>query len=84
MPIYEYQCQQCGSRFEALVSLSAERAGEAQVACDRCHGDQVEKQFSTFAVAGAATPECPAQGAGLCGGGGCGAGQPGMCHAGSN
>ncbi len=46
MPIYEYRCESCQERFEALVYAST------VVACPECGSKTVEKQFSTFAVGG--------------------------------
>lgn len=68
MPIYEYACPGCGSRFETLVR----RFGEA-VSCPTCHSPDVEKQLSVFAVATAA----PAPAFGGCGASACGPGDGG-------
>jgi putative FmdB family regulatory protein len=80
MPIYEYACSSCGTRFEKLVR----RFGEA-VSCSACASAAVEKQLSVFAVvsssAAPAFAGCGAQGCaptaagcaeGPCGGGTCG------------
>jgi putative FmdB family regulatory protein len=75
MPIYEYACNGCGSRFEKLVRRFAE-----EVSCPGCQSASVEKQLSVFAVgAPAAAPAASACGvpeagcgAGACGGGACG------------
>ena len=48
MPIYEYVCMECESHFEELVR------GEEQVACPDCSATNVARQFSSFAVHGAA------------------------------
>jgi putative FmdB family regulatory protein len=69
VPIYEYACPGCGSRFEKLVR----RFSEA-VSCPACARADVEKQLSVFAV-GAAAP-APAAFAG-CGAGACAAGEGG-------
>jgi len=45
MPIYEYQCQECGEEFEKLVR-SISSAPEVQ--CPRCGGKKVKKAFSLF------------------------------------
>jgi putative FmdB family regulatory protein len=70
MPLYEYVCQSCETRFEKLVK----RFGE-QVACPSCASDAVDKQLSVFAVAGSSAPSdfagCEA---GSCGDGGCDSG----------
>ena len=42
MPLYEYQCQQCGHRFELIQSFSAEDPKE----CPVCQG-KVERLIST-------------------------------------
>lgn len=44
MPMYEYECAGCHHRFELLV-----RAGTV-LECPSCHGSQLEKQLSAFAV----------------------------------
>jgi putative FmdB family regulatory protein len=78
MPIYEYACPGCGSRFETLVR----RFGDA-VSCPTCQSPDVEKQLSVFAVATAAPAPafagCGASpgdsrdcGLGPCGSGACG------------
>ncbi|MFQ6038474.1 MAG: zinc ribbon domain-containing protein [Candidatus Aminicenantales bacterium] len=48
MPIYEYLCKTCGSRFEALVSIG----GEKRVTCSRCGGNSLEKLVSAFGIGG--------------------------------
>ncbi|MFH1367542.1 MAG: FmdB family zinc ribbon protein [Elusimicrobiota bacterium] len=46
MPIYEFVCKKCKKKFETLLM-----AGEKAV-CPACGGDDLEKQFSTFAAQG--------------------------------
>jgi len=74
MPIYEYACNGCGSRFEKLVRRFTE-----EVACPSCASEAVDKQLSVFAVGGASSAAAadvscgaPACGAGACGSGACG------------
>jgi len=72
MPIYEYVCHDCTTRFEKLVR----RFGE-DVSCPSCAGEAVEKQMSVFAVASSmGSPAVEGCGAGACGdaSAGCGAG----------
>jgi putative FmdB family regulatory protein len=72
MPLYEYLCRECDTKFEAYVRAFAET-----VRCPACHAGAVEKQLSTFAMAfsgGAAAGGSPAGGGCGCGRGGCG------CH----
>jgi putative FmdB family regulatory protein len=73
MPIYEYLCEDCGSKFEKLV-----RNGDS-VACPSCGQDHLKPQLSTFAAhassgrskaAASEMPSCPGgmcQTPGLCG-----------------
>jgi putative FmdB family regulatory protein len=61
MPIYEYVCEDCGSKFEKLV-----RNGDA-IACPGCGQSHLTTALSTFAAhsgsgkskAGAEFPSCP-------------------------
>jgi putative FmdB family regulatory protein len=48
MPLYEYQCRDCGHRFEVLQRMGE---GSERVSCPECGQSQVDKQFSTFASA---------------------------------
>lgn len=72
MPIFEYKCQDCGSKFEKLVRRAAE-AGE--VACPSCGEKHLTQELSTFAAhangasKSADMPVCPS---GRCS-------NPGMC-----
>ena len=64
MPIYEYLCQDCGTKFEKLVQRPS--AGEA-VDCPSCGKAHVSQELSTFAAhsksAGQASmPMCPSGG----------------------
>jgi len=54
VPLYEYRCAACGSRFELLRRLGQ---GSEGLACPECGQGDVEKEFSTFAgsVAGGGT-----------------------------
>ena len=47
MPIYAYQCAQCGHRFEELI-LSQNAA--ATLTCPQCRSDQLVRQLSPFAT----------------------------------
>lgn len=69
MPLFDYECRACGSRFEELVSSHA-----ARVSCPKCGAGEVAKLPSAFAVgAGAPAPAEP----GPCGA--CGAAVRGAC-----
>jgi putative FmdB family regulatory protein len=55
MPLHEYTCRSCGHGFEALVR------GTDQPVCPSCHGTDLEKQLSLFAVNSAATRQSALQ-----------------------
>lgn len=44
MPIYEYECRNCGHRFEALV------LGKSKPQCEACDSEDLEKLLSLPAV----------------------------------
>jgi putative FmdB family regulatory protein len=75
MPIYEYLCQDCGTKFEKLVRRASETP---ELACPSCGEKHLQQEFSTFAAhangspkpSGGATPPC--QGGGCCNPGACG------------
>ena len=75
MPIFEYACSSCGSEFETLV-----RGSSPAPECPTCHGTELTKKLSGFAVA-SSSPEMTmsATDAGPCGS--CGhPGGPGACQ----
>lgn len=47
MPLYEYQCQTCGSTFELLRRM---RDGDDDLKCPRCHSSKVERRLSAFSA----------------------------------
>lgn len=65
MPLYEYRCESCGHRFEALVQ------GSEKPSCSACGALKLEKLFSAFAVStspGRSSETAPsAGGCGSCG-----------------
>jgi putative FmdB family regulatory protein len=71
MPIYEYKCQDCGTKFEKLVRRAPADTG---VECPSCGQKHLSQEFSTFAAHAASPkqadgPVCPS---GRCS-------NPGMC-----
>ena len=46
MPLYEYQCEACGSRFEKIRKFS----DPPLEVCDKCGKGPVTKQFSSPAI----------------------------------
>ena len=77
MPIYEYACRTCGNEFETLV-----RASSPAPECPSCHGAELTKKLSGFAVAmssSSAAMAMPGGDSGACGS--CGhPGGPGACQ----
>ena len=50
MPIFEYLCEDCGSKFEKLVRRSASENDSNGVHCPSCGQEHLKQQFSTFAA----------------------------------
>ena len=71
MPIFEYRCQACGTKFEKILTSPS-----AEAACKACGSRRVEKLLSVFAVAGASTRASSLE-PGPCSA--CGAPRRGMC-----
>jgi len=74
MPIYEYVCEDCDTRFERIVLNK-----QQEIACPNCTSKKASIQLSVFATPGngngAATKSSTSSGGGgSCCGGGCG------CH----
>ena len=47
MPVYEYQCLECGEKFDKLVrSMSS----SPEIECPKCGGRKVKKLLSVFGV----------------------------------
>ena len=64
MPIFEYKCQDCGTKFEKLVR----RADQNDVNCPSCGQQHLSQEFSTFAAQVSAGPK--SSGAPMCPSGG--------------
>ncbi len=62
MPLYEYECRDCGHRFEAFVTKAKDPT------CPECHSKNLEKLLSVFGVGGGGTGS---GGFGRAAGGGC-------------
>ena len=72
MPIYEYKCQDCGTKFEKLVRRSSD---SAELECPSCGQRHLNQELSTFAAHANGAPkssEMP-----VCPNGRCS--NPGMC-----
>lgn len=46
MPIFEFECQECGKPFEELVRSSS---AISEVYCPKCGSPEIRKKVSTFA-----------------------------------
>ena len=51
MPIYEYTCQSCNTKFDRLVRSMSTADGEARPKCPECGSDRTARALSVFAVA---------------------------------
>jgi len=49
MPVYEYQCNVCGERFELFLRSSAQHNAPT---CPKCGSPKVQKAISIFGVGG--------------------------------
>jgi putative FmdB family regulatory protein len=72
MPIYEYSCADCGTKFEKLIRRQTDTDSLACPSCGQSHLNPELSIFSARANGPAKSPEMPS-----CGGGRCG--NPGMC-----
>lgn len=79
MPMYEYGCQACDTRFDMLRRMGQD---DTDVSCPRCKSEHVARRLSVFAthsrdaagVSAAATAPAPVATGGGCCGGSCGCG----------
>jgi len=79
MPLYEYKCKECNSKFEVLHK-SADKL--ADVTCPECHSSNNKKLFSTFSASVASGSDVSA---GNCASGNCSipeSNYPGGCASG--
>jgi putative FmdB family regulatory protein len=54
MPLFEFVCKKCGTKFEKMVfSINKE-----EIECPDCKSKEVEKQFSTFSARASHTQGC--------------------------
>ena len=72
MPIYEYQCQDCGNRFEKLVRRSADADALECPSCGQKHLKQELSVFAAHANGGSKAADMPVCPSGRCS-------NPGMC-----
>jgi len=55
MPIYEYRCIQCGTKFEVRQSIGADGS---QLSCPSCGANSPERLFSSFFSSGSGAGVC--------------------------
>lgn len=68
MPLYEYFCSHCHTKFDALRSMSQ---ADAPIKCEHCESKRTARVLSVFAVFGASSGGKPVEGtAGGCACGG--------------
>ena len=70
MPIYEYLCQDCGTRFEILRSI---KDADNPILCKSCQGEHTQRAVSVFfaqsgsqIIAGGNTSGCAGCTSGSC------------------
>ncbi len=74
MPLFEYECKTCGTKFEQLIFDRTKK-----IACKSCKSSKVVRLLSSFAVARSESSNSQAAAEpGPCGA--CGAPQRGMCE----
>lgn len=72
MPIYEYTCRQCNTKFEQLVRSMS---NEAKLHCPKCGSAKTARALSVFAVGAEAAKSSASSDAPICGR----CGGPGPC-----
>lgn len=55
MPIYEYKCRKCGTKFELLQNMGATNK---DLTCPKCGTSKPIKQFSVFSCSEESSSEC--------------------------
>src|SRR5258707_8368003 len=66
MPVYEYYCSHCHTKFEALRTM---RQADDPIACESCESERTARVLSVFFAASGGQPL-----SGMAAGGGCGCG----------
>jgi putative FmdB family regulatory protein len=64
MPIYEYECSECGDSFEKMVRFY--EADQAQI-CPACQSQNTKKKISVFASLGGANDRSAGSASSSCG-----------------
>ena len=48
MPIYEYECLECGEKFEEFCRLNQKDGDAEKITCPNCGTPNPQRVFSTF------------------------------------
>jgi putative FmdB family regulatory protein len=59
MPLFEFECLECGAKFEKLVRTAG---ADSEVTCTKCGGRRVEEKFSTFSSSARGSSSVPSKG----------------------
>jgi putative FmdB family regulatory protein len=65
MPTYEYQCQECGNRFEVFATIRQKSAGILPE-CPECHSTLVRQAFGSLVLIRDASGRIPPAGSSAC------------------
>lgn len=68
MPIYEYTCQECDTRFEVIRTM---KDADADLACENCQSHAVKRSLSLFNASSEGRSITSHQGCQQCSGGSC-------------
>ncbi len=72
MPLYEYFCSDCHTKFTALRPMAK---ADEPIGCEQCEGERTARVLSVFfAHSTGSGGETASMGGGCCGGGACGCG----------
>jgi putative FmdB family regulatory protein len=66
MPIYEYKCEDCGTKFEKLIRRPTDAEQNACPSCGQKHLHQELSTFAAVASSASKTPQMPACPGGRC------------------
>jgi putative FmdB family regulatory protein len=70
MPIYEYLCEDCGTKFDSLRSM---KEADTPIACKKCNSEHTHRKVSVFFAQsdGRSIASNSGCGCGNCSGGSC-------------
>lgn len=74
MPIYEYICQECGTKFDSIRSMNE---ADKPIACEKCNSLETKRALSVCFTHGT---ERSSSSQSSCGCGSCSGGSCASCH----